>query len=160
MIAEKAGAASIIMIDVNDWRLEFSKKCGATHLINSARIDAIREVYKILPNGPDIVFEAAGPLPAAQLAFHLCRRGTRINEFGVTTEGNISISPAEIHWKETRVDASFSVYPRVMQQSIKLIEKGIIDSSKIITHCFSLNEIKEAMDTMKIPERIKIIVNP
>jgi threonine dehydrogenase-like Zn-dependent dehydrogenase len=160
MIAEKAGAASIIMIDVNDWRLEFSKKCGATHLINSARIDAIREVYKILPNGPDIVFEAAGPLPAAQLAFDLCRRGTRINEFGVTTEGNISISPAEIHWKETRVDASFSVYPRVMQQSIKLIEKGIIDSSKIITHCFSLNEIKEAMDTMKIPERIKIIVNP
>ncbi|MHA1328687.1 MAG: zinc-binding dehydrogenase, partial [Promethearchaeota archaeon] len=71
MIAEKAGAANIIMIDVNDWRLEFSKKCGATHLINSAKIDAIKEVHKILPEGPDIIFEAAGSLPAAQLAFDL-----------------------------------------------------------------------------------------
>ncbi|MHA1414279.1 MAG: zinc-dependent alcohol dehydrogenase [Promethearchaeota archaeon] len=160
MIAEKAGAANIIMIDVNDWRLEFSKKCGATHLINSVKIDAIKEVHKILPEGPDIIFEAAGSLPAAQLAFDLCRRGTRINEFGVTTDGIINISPAEIHWKETRVDASFSVYPRVMQKSIRLMEKGIIDSSKIITHRFSLDDIKKAMNTMKISERIKIIVNP
>ncbi|MHA2394108.1 MAG: zinc-dependent alcohol dehydrogenase [Promethearchaeota archaeon] len=160
MIAERAGAASIIMIDVEDWRLEFSKKCGATHLINSQKTDAIKEVYKILPNGPDIVFEAAGPLPAAQLAFDLCRRGTRVNEFGVTTEGTIDISPADVHWKETRVDASFSVYPRVMQQSIRLMEKGFVDPNKIITHRFKLDDINEAMDTMKIAERVKIIVKP
>jgi len=160
MIAEKAGAASILMIDIDDWRLNFSKKCGATHLINSSKTDAIKAVYDILPQSPDIVFEAAGPLPAAQLAFDLCRRGTRVNEFGVTTEGTIQVSPAEIHWKETRVDASFSVYPRVMQQSIRLMEKGIVDSSKIITHKFRLDEINEAMDTMNASDRIKIIINP
>jgi threonine dehydrogenase-like Zn-dependent dehydrogenase len=160
MIAERAGAASIIMIDIEDWRLEFSKKCGATHLINSQKADAIKAVYEILPNGPDIVFEAAGPLPAAQLAFDLCRRGTRVNEFGVTTEGTIDISPADVHWKETRVDASFSVYPRVMQQSIRLMEKGFVDPNKIITHRFKLDDINEAMDTMKIAERVKIIVKP
>lgn len=160
MIAERAGAASIIMIDIADWRLEFSKKCGATHLINSQKTDAIKAVYEILPNGPDIVFEAAGPLVAAQLAFDLCRCGTRVNEFGVTTEGTIAISPADVHWKETRVDASFSVYPRVMQQSIKLMEKGFIDPNKIITHKFDLDDINEAMTTMKTPERVKIIVNP
>jgi len=160
MIAEKAGAASIIMIDIDDWRLEFSKKCGATHLINSSKTDPIQAVYNILPEGPDIVFEAAGPIPAAQLAFDLCRRGTRVNEFGVTTEGTIKVSPAEIHWKETRVDASFSVYPRVMQQSIRLMEKGIVDPNKIITHRFKLEEINKAMDTMNNSDRIKIIINP
>ena len=160
MIAERAGAASIIMIDIADWRLEFSKKCGATHLINSQKTDAIKAVYEILPDGPDIVFEAAGPLVAAQLAFDLCRRGTRVNEFGVTTEGTIAISPADVHWKETRVDASFSVYPRVMQQSIRLMEKGFIDPNKIITHKFDLDDINEAMTAMKTPERVKIIVNP
>jgi len=160
MIAERAGAASIIMIDIEDWRLELSKKCGATHLVNSQKTDAIKAVYEILPNGPDIVFEAAGPLAAAQLAFDLCRRGTRINEFGVTTEGTISISPADVHWKETRVDASFSVYPRVMQRSIRLMEKGFVDPKKIITHKFKLDDINEAMKTMKTPERVKIIINP
>ena len=160
MIAERAGAASIIMIDIEDWRLEFSKKCGATHLINSQKTDPIKAVYEILPNGPDIVFEAAGPLAAAQLAFDLCRRGTRVNEFGVTTEGTIAISPADVHWKETRVDASFSVYPQVMQRSIRLMEKGFVDSNKIITHKFKLEDINEAMVTMKTPERVKIIINP
>ncbi|MHA1242440.1 MAG: zinc-dependent alcohol dehydrogenase, partial [Promethearchaeota archaeon] len=160
MIAERAGAASIVMIDIEDWRLELSKKCGATHLVNSQKTDAIKAVYEILPNGPDIVFEAAGPLAAAQLAFDLCRRGTRINEFGVTTEGTISISPADVHWKETRVDASFSVYPRVMQRSIRLMEKGFVDPKKIITHKFKLDDINEAMKTMKTPERVKIIINP
>ena len=160
MIAERAGAASIIMIDIEDWRLEFSKKCGATHLINSQKTDPIKAVYEILPNGPDIVFEAAGPLAAAQLAFELCRRGTRVNEFGVTTEGTIAISPADVHWKETRVDASFSVYPRAMQRSIRLIEKGFVDPNKIITHKFKLDDINEAMKTMKSPERVKIIINP
>ena len=160
MIAERAGAASIIMIDIEDWRLDFSKKCGATHLINSHKTDAIKAVYDILPNGPDIVFEAAGPLDAAQLAFDLCRRGTRVNEFGVTTEGTIAISPANVHWKETRVDASFSVYPRAMQRSIRLMEKGFVDSNKIITHKFKLDDINEAMKTMKTPERVKIIIKP
>jgi len=160
MIAERAGAASIVMIDIEDWRLELSKKCGATHLINSQKTDAIKAVYEILPNGPDIVFEAAGPLAAAQLAFDLCRRGTRVNEFGVTTEGTIAISPADVHWKETRVDASFSVYPRVMQRSIRLMEKGFVDPNKIITHKFKLDDIHEAMSTMKTPERVKIIINP
>ena len=160
MIAERAGASSIIMIDINDWRLDLSKKCGGTHFINSEKVDPIKSVYEILPNGPDIVFEAAGPLAAAQLAFDLCRRGTRVNEFGVTTEGTIAISPADVHWKETRVDASFSVYPRVMQSSIRLIEKGFVDPNKIITHRFKLDDITEAMETMKKPNRLKVIINP
>ena len=160
MIADRAGASSIIMIDVNDWRLNFSKECGGTHFINSEKVDAIKAVYEILPSGPDIVFEAAGPLAAAQLAFDLCRRGTRVNEFGVTTEGTIAISPADIHWKETRVDASFSVYPRAMQGSIRLMEKSIVDPNKIITHRFKLDDIEEAMSTMKMAERVKIVINP
>ncbi len=160
MVAQRAGAASIIVVDVNDWRLDFAKKCGASHLVNSSKVDPKKAVYGILPDGPDIVFEAAGPLPAAQLAFDLCRRGTRVNEFGVTTPGTINVSPAEIHWKETRVDASFSVYPRAMLQSIRLQEKGFVDAGKIITHRFQLGEIFEAIVMMDAPNRVKIIINP
>ncbi len=160
MIAQRAGANTIIIVDVSDWRLEFAKKCGATHIINSTKVDAKKAVYDIVPEGPDLVFEAAGPLPAAQLMFDLCRRGTRVNEFGVTTEGTIQVSPANIHWMETRMDASFSVYPRVMQQSIKLQEKGFVDAGKIITHRLSLDKIKEGMALMKQEERVKVIINP
>lgn len=160
MIAARAGAASIIAIDVNDWRLDFAKKCGATHVINSATTSAIDAVKAILPEGPDLVFETAGPPAAAQLAFDLCRRGTRVNEFGVTTTGTITISPAQVHWKETRVDASFSLHPGAMLQAIRLQERGIVDAAKIITHRFPLDRAPEAMSTMTAPDRVKIVILP
>ncbi|MCX6089402.1 MAG: alcohol dehydrogenase catalytic domain-containing protein [Candidatus Atribacteria bacterium] len=158
MIASRAGAGTLILVDVNDWRLELSKKCGATHTINSHSENAIKAVYDIIPEGPDLVFEAAGPLEAAELAFNLCRRGTRINEFGVTTKGTIPVSPLDIHFQETRVDASFTVTPWAVQKSILLMEKGLVDPTRIITHSFRLKDINEAMETMKISERVKIII--
>lgn len=158
MIAERAGAGTIILIDIDDWKLDYAKKCGATHIINAKKVDAVKAVYNILPNGPDLSFETAGPLEAAELAFNLCRPGTRVNEFGVTTEGNFPASGVDIHFKEIRVDASFSVTPRVMQKSIQLMEKGLVDTKKIVTHTFPLADIKTAMETMEISERIKVMI--
>jgi threonine dehydrogenase-like Zn-dependent dehydrogenase len=83
-----------------------------------------------------------------------------VNEFGVTTEGTIQVSPANIHWMETRMDASFSVYPRAMQQSIKLQEKGFVDAGKIITQRLPLDKIKDGMALMTQEQRVKVIINP
>ncbi len=99
-------------------------------------------------------------LEAAQMAFELTRRGTRINMFGVIIPGYIQVSPAEIHFNETRVDASFSVNPRVMTKAVSLIEKGKVDPEKIITHRFPLREINKALEAMESPDRIKVVINP
>lgn len=160
MIAHRAGAGTLILVDIDDWRLNLAKQLGATHLINSQEVDPREAVYQILPHGPDLVFEAAGSPEAAELAFQLCRRGTRVNEFGVTTEGSISVSPRDLHFKETRVDASFSVTPRAMQASLALMEKGLIDPALIITHTFPLEEIEEAVKVMEEKERVKIVIKP
>ena len=146
------------MIDKNEWRLEFAKKIGASYIINANKEDPIKAVYNILPNGPDLVFEAAGPPEAFEMAYKLCRRGSRLNEFGVTTIGNIPVSPVDIHFKEIRIDASFTVTPMAIMKSIQLMEKGIIDPTKIITHKFNFKDINQAMKTMAAEERIKIIL--
>ncbi len=159
-LAVAGGAGNTIVIDVVDERLEKAKELGATHTINSKIINPKEAVYDIIPNGPDIVFEAAGVLEAAKLAFELTRRGTRINMFGVIIPGTIPISPAEIHFNETRVDASFSVNPRVMTKVISLLEKRKVDPGKIITHKFPLTEIDKALLAMELPERIKVVINP
>lgn len=158
MIAIKNGAGNIIVIDKNEWRLEFAKKIGASYIINTNKEDPIKAVYNILPNGPDLVFEAAGPPEAFEMAYKLCRRGSRLNEFGVTTIGNIPVSPVDIHFKEIRIDASFTVTPMAIMKSIQLMEKGIIDPTKIITHKFNFKDINQAMKTMAAEERIKIIL--
>ncbi len=159
-IAHAAGAGNLILIDIADYKLEYAKKCGATHTINSTRENPKKAVAAILPKGPDIVFEAAGALPAAELAFELCRRGTRINMFGVIVPGTIPVSPATIHFSETRMDASFSVTPSVMVKAVDLMRKRLVDTSRIITHQIPLNEIQKALDIMGTVERIKVVVVP
>jgi len=159
-LAVAGGAGNSIVIDVVDERLNKAKELGATHTINSRKVDPKEAVYDIIPNGPDIVFESAGVLEAARLAFELTRRGTRVNMFGVIIPGTIPVSPAEIHFNETRVDASFSVNPRVMTKAASLLQKGKVDPGKIITHRFPLTEIDKALSAMELPERIKIVINP
>ena len=160
LIAVAAGAGNIIVVDVVDFRLKKALELGASHVINSEKEDVRKKVYEILPNGPDIVFEAAGAFDAAKLTFDVTRRGTRINMFGVIIPGTIPVSPAEIHFQETRMDASFSVNPRVMVKSIELMRKGKVNPDKIVTHKFPLSEIDKALETMESPERIKIMINP
>ena len=57
-----------------------------TSSILSAR-NARKRVREILPDGPDLVVEAAGPIAAVRLMVDLRRRGTRWNVFGITTHG-------------------------------------------------------------------------
>ena len=159
-IAHAAGAGTLICIDIEGFKLDYARRIGATHVLNSRTTDAKQAVYDILPDGPDIVFEAAGTLPAAELQMDLCRRGTRVNMFGVIVPGTIPVSPARVHFQETRVDASFSVNPKVMTRSLDLQRKGLVDPSVIITHEVPLSEMDRALEIMASAERIKVVVTP
>ncbi|MGE5586984.1 MAG: zinc-dependent alcohol dehydrogenase [Clostridia bacterium] len=157
-IARAAGAGRLVLIDVERYKLEHALMCGATHVINSRDEDPAESVRLILPGGPDIVFEAAGAIEAASLAFRLCRKGTRVNMFGVIVPGTIDVSPATIHFTEIRMDASFSVTPRVMAKAIDLMEKGLVNPEEIVTHRLPLARIHEAMRLMGEPDRIKVVI--
>ncbi len=124
MVAARAGAGVVIVASIDDWHLQLAARRGATHLVNSAKVEAKQAAYGILPEGHDAVFEESGRLTAEQLAFDLCRPGTRINEFGVTTAGTITVSPSDLHWEETRVDASFSVHPAAMSNPCASSKRG------------------------------------
>jgi threonine dehydrogenase-like Zn-dependent dehydrogenase len=159
-IARAGGAGNLILIDIEDFKLDYARKLGASHTINCRATDAREAVYDILPDGPDIVFEAAGALEAASLAMDLCRRGTRVNMFGVIVPGTVPVSPAEVHFQETRVDASFSVTPRAMVRALDLQRKGLVDPGTIVTHEFPLSAMPQALETMGTVERIKIVIRP
>jgi threonine dehydrogenase-like Zn-dependent dehydrogenase len=159
-IAAAAGAGNLIVIDIEDFKQEYALRCGAKHFINARKEDAKKRVYEILEDGPDIVFEAAGALEAAKLTFDLTRRGTRINMFGVIIPGEIPVSPAKIHFQETRMDASFSVTPRVMIKALELLKKELVDPMKMITHQIPLKEIDKALEVMGSPNRVKVVVIP
>jgi L-iditol 2-dehydrogenase len=160
MVAKAAGAARLIAIDPSDYARARALELGGTHAIDPTEGEAKNRVYEIIPDGPDLIVEAAGPIEAVRLMVELRRRGTRWNVFGITTHEAFELDGGLTHFLEGRMDASFGTTTLAMTKAIRLMETGLVDTEKIISHRFPLSRIHDAIGTMESAERTKVIVNP
>jgi predicted aldo/keto reductase-like oxidoreductase len=78
----------------------------------------------------------------------LRRRGTRWNVFGITTHEKFELDGGMTHFLEGRQDASFGTTTVAMKKAIRLMETGLVDTERIITHRFPLSRIHEALEVM------------
>ncbi len=78
------GASTVIATDLLDWRLEWSKRYGADHIIDASKEDVVT-VVKELTGGKmvDFAVEAVGYVDTLDTAAHLPRHGGRLLVFGV-----------------------------------------------------------------------------
>ena len=160
MVARAAGAGRLIAVDPSAYARENAIRLGATHTVDPNVVDSKKAVYEIIPEGPDLVVEAAGSIDAVRLMVDLRRRGTRWNLFGITTHESFELDGGLTHFLEGRMDASFGTNPEAMQKAIRLMESGLVDPEKIISHHFPLSDIHKAVDTMTQPDRNKVMVHP
>ena len=160
MVARAAGAGRLIAVDPSAYARKNALALGATDAVDPAPGNAKEQVYAIIPSGPDLVIEAAGPIAAVELARDLRRRGTRWNVFGITTHEHFELDGGHTHFLEGRMDASFGTTPLAMQNAIRLMARGLVDPEKIISHRYPLSEIHAAIETMGQPDRNKVIIHP
>lgn len=78
------GASTVIATDVLDWRLEWSRRYGADHVINASTQDTV-EVIKALTHGEmiDFVVEVVGYVESLKTAAYLPKPGGRLFVFGM-----------------------------------------------------------------------------
>jgi L-iditol 2-dehydrogenase len=160
MVARAAGAGRLIAVDPSDYARRNALALGATHAVDPRNEDPKKRVYQILPLGPDLIVEAAGPIAAVKLMTELRRRGTRWNVFGITTHETFELDGGYTHFLEGRMDASFGTTSLAMQKAIRLMESGLVNPEKIISHRFSLEDLPKAVELMGLPERNKVMINP
>jgi threonine dehydrogenase-like Zn-dependent dehydrogenase len=160
MVAGQAGAGRLIAVDPREHARQRALELGATHALDPTAGDIRDRVYQIIPDGPDLILEAAGPIQAVRDMVKLLRRGTRWNIFGITTHETFELDGGLAHFLEARMDASFGTTPLAMQMAIRLLERGKIDTDAIITHRFALTDIEEALEAMTSPTANKVIIQP
>ena len=160
MVAKAAGASPLIAIDPSAYARNNALTLGATNVIDPSKEEVIKSVYEILPSGPDLIVEAAGSISAVNLMTQLRRRGTRWNLFGITTHEQFQLDGGYTHFLEGRMDASFGTTPLAMQKAIRLMETGLVNPEKIVSHHFALKDIHKAIKVMGEENRNKIIINP
>ena len=148
LTAQFYAPATIIVIDVDDNRLQVAKTLGATHTINSQEKDAIKEVFSLTENiGADVAVEAVGIPATFELCTAVIAPGGRIANVGVHGK------PVELHL-ETLWSKNITIMTRLVDtittpMLMKTVLSNKLDGKKLITHHFALNNILQAYDTFE-----------
>jgi threonine 3-dehydrogenase len=160
-IAQAAGAAAVIGVDVNPKRLELARKMGATRALHADKDDldaAVEELSK--GDGADLVCEMSGAPSALHAAFRLVRPGGRVHLLGIP-DGAVPIDLAtEIVFKGITI---YGVIGRRMYETWHLMQRflrsGRLDPCPVITHRFPLEKIDDALAAIRSGDAGKVILD-
>ncbi|KAL7273875.1 hypothetical protein RUND412_003236 [Rhizina undulata] len=153
-VAKASGAWPIMIIDIDEKRLEFAKNFvnGNVMVLNSASYDATEKVVDELliyfsKNGagrPKTVFECTGTEAGIRTAALAAKRGSEVMVVGVGRR-EISIPFMELSMAE--VDLKFiNRYHHQWPQAIRVLQSRYMDLKPLITHTFPLEKAVEALE--------------
>jgi 2-desacetyl-2-hydroxyethyl bacteriochlorophyllide A dehydrogenase len=152
----RAGAATVVVTDLNPWRLERAAALGASETVLADAGQAQR-LRALAPHGFDIVADATGRPDVLELAFDLARPRGKVWVFGVCPPtARASFSPYQVFRKDLSVIGSFAVC-RTFHESIALIASGAVQVEPLISHRLPLAHFADGLDVAeRAPDRMKV----
>ncbi|MGA2802578.1 MAG: zinc-binding dehydrogenase [Verrucomicrobiota bacterium] len=161
-MAQLCGAGEIIVVGTkgDDKRLELSKEFGATIIINGAKDDPLKNILSLGDGyGANLVVDTAGIAETLKLSMHAVRPGGQITKIGWGTKPvNFSLDP--IIAKSVTLKGHFSHTWDVWEHCLTLMNKGMIDLNKIITHELSLDQWEKAFELVETKKAMKVVLKP
>jgi len=136
----------IIVIDVDDHRLETAKELGATRAVHGGREDAGRRVMELTGGrGVDVAIEAVGVPATFDICQSIVAAGGHIASIGVFGKS------VELHlerlWSQNVTLTTRLVDTVTTPMLLKMLAAGTLDPRPLATHRFQLADIMRAYDT-------------
>jgi 2-desacetyl-2-hydroxyethyl bacteriochlorophyllide A dehydrogenase len=158
---QRAGAAQVVVTDLQQERLELAAQLGAevTILAHEDQPAALRECA---PHGYDVVVDATGVPAVVARCFDYVTPGGKLLLFGVCPEdATIPFSPFDLYRRDVSVYGSFALNV-TFGPAIELLRGGAIQVEALISHRFPLAQFPQALDMARNrPEpTIKVVVQP
>ena len=146
LTAQFYSPAEIIMIDLDDSRMEVAKRFGATATVNSKDGKAAEKVMKMTGGrGVDAAIEAVGIPETFVLCEDIVAPGGTIANIGV--HGVKADLHLERLWSHNITITTRLVDTVTTPMLLKTVRSGKIDPKRLITHHFKLDKILDAYDT-------------
>ncbi|SON57448.1 L-idonate 5-dehydrogenase [Hartmannibacter diazotrophicus] len=140
-VAADAGAAEIVVTDLQDATLAVASKMGATRTINVAKDGAALEAYYADKGHFDVTFECSAAGPAIRSAIAATRPLGTIVQVGVT--GDLPVPINMLVGKEITF-AGTHRFHREYAEAVAAINSGAIDVKPIITGSYPVEEAMAA----------------
>ncbi len=135
----------IIMIDMDDNRLELAKELGATHTINSAKANVLETIKGIAgEDGVDVAIEAVGIPATWDICQKIVKPGAHIANVGV--HGVKVDFEIEKLWIKNLTITTGLVNTNTTPMLLKTASSNKLPLQKLITHRFKLEEIEHAYE--------------
>lgn len=158
-ICRHAGARSVVVTDINPYRLDLARRLGATVALDVSK-DSLLETEKLLDmkEGFDVGLEMSGNPAALSQMIEVMFSGGRIALLGILPP------EARVDW--TRIIFKGltlkGIYGRKMYETwykMSVLLRSGLDISPVITHTFPAAEWRAAFDLMKSGRSGKIILD-
>ena len=160
LTAQLDAPGKIIVVDLDDNRLEVAKQFGATAVVNSADGKAAEKVLALTSGkGVDVAIEAVGLAATFEICQHIVGAGGHIANIGV--HGASVTLHLEKLWSQNITITTRLVDAVTTPQLLKSVMAGKLKPKPLITHHFPLGEIIKAYDTFGNAGRahaLKVIV--
>jgi Zn-dependent alcohol dehydrogenase len=162
--AALSGANPLIAVDVNDLKLEASKEFGATHVINSKTSADVAAEVRELTGGrmADHVLVSVGVGPAIEQGISLMGKGAETIIVGMPPSGvTTTFDPSWLAADSQRIVGSkmgSAQTPADIPQLVGLYRGGRLKLDELITGTYPLEEINEAIASVKRGEALRNVV--
>jgi alcohol dehydrogenase len=156
LTAQFYSPARIVMIDLDQNRLDMAGRFGATHLVNATTGDALARVEALIgTRAVDTVIEAVGSPETFELCQELVAPGGRIANVGV--HGTY----VELHLEQLW-DRNISITTRLVDtvstpMLLSTLASGKIDPKRLITHRFRFDHVLDAYSAFGNAARSKAL---
>ncbi|WP_439657211.1 S-(hydroxymethyl)mycothiol dehydrogenase [Lentzea sp. HUAS TT2] len=151
--ARLAGARTIIAVDLDDTKLEWARRFGATHTINAREqdvVDAIRELTE--GNGADVVIDAVGRPETFQQAFYARdHAGTAVLVGVPTPDMKLELPLIDVFSRGGAVKSSWygdCLPSRDFPMLIDLYLQGRLDLGAFVSETIGLGDVEKAFEDM------------
>lgn len=139
-----AGAKEVLITDLSDYRLQIARECGISKTANTGKLPLEAAIDEAL-NGEraDIFFECVGIGTTVNQAIELSKKGHDIvivGVFGKRPEVNMSL----VQDKELRLIGSLMYVEKDYDDTIDLMNRGIIKTKPLISKTFELADYAKA----------------
>ncbi len=161
--AKLAGAHTIIGVDIDDRKLEWAKRFGATHTVNSSETDAVEAIQALTGgNGVDVAIEAVGLPQTYRQAFEARDLAGTVVLVGVPRpDMTIELPFIDVFGRGGALKSSWygdCLPTRDFPMLIDLYLQGRLDLDGFVSETISLGDVEEAFHKMERGEVLRSVV--
>jgi S-(hydroxymethyl)mycothiol dehydrogenase len=161
--AQLAGATTIIAVDVDDRKLEWAKRLGATHTVNGRNADVVEAVQELTGGfGADVVIEAIGRPETWRQGFYARDLAGTLVLVGVPTP-DMKIEMPLIDFFSRGGSLKSSWYgdclpSRDFPYLVDLYQQGKLDLDGFVSERIELDGVEEAFTKMHHGDVLRSVV--